>query len=233
MIQVNLIPDLKAEFLKAQRTKRFVMGISFLVSAGFIAVLIVMYLYVNVWQQSHTNSLNADIQSLSAQYQNIEDLDKIITVQNQLSSLPGLHADKPLVSRLVTYLSVLTPEGVTYQGVDLRFEDSTVELLGSAPTTADVNVIANTVKNAVYTVGETPEGEEPDERLAFSNVVLETLSRDLDVSSFSIRFEFDETIFTEKEEVVLSVPVIDSTNSELNRPDVDNLEIFQIPSEDN
>ena len=107
MIQVNLIPDLKAEFLKAQRTKRYVMGLAVLVSGAFVGLVAIMFLYVNVWQQEHTNNLNADIQRLSAEYQGIPDLDKVITVQNQLESLPDLHAEKPLVSRIVTFLSVM------------------------------------------------------------------------------------------------------------------------------
>jgi len=216
MIQVNLIPDLKAEFLKAQRTKRFVIGIAFLVSAVFLALVILMFVYVNVWQSTQTNNNKAKINDLLLEYQKNEDLDKIVSVQNQLSVLPELHNQKPLVSRLVTYLAVITPKGPEYRSVNLNFDAFSVELVGTAESPVQVNELANTVKNAVYTVAEDKETSIP----AFSNVILDTITSDEDGVNFSMRFTFDEQIFSNHDEIEMIIPEIDSTNSEVNRPKV-------------
>lgn len=221
MIQVNLIPDLKAEFLSAQRTKRFVMGIAFLISGAFIGLVVLMYLYVNVWQREHTNNLNADIQTLTAEYQGNTDLDKVVTVQKQLATLPELHLQKPLISRLVTYLSIITPKGPEYSSVELNFETMTIELIGSAQSTPQVNKLANTVKNAIYFVGNDKENE----LLPFSGVVLNTIANDEDRVNFNMQFLFEPAIFNNHEKIELRIPEIDSTNSEVNRPEV-NAEVF-------
>ena len=227
MIQVNLIPDLKAEFLKAQRTKRFMFGISVLVSSAALGLVSLMFLYVNVWQQEHTNNLNADIQKLTVEYQNKTDLDKVVTVQNQLSSLPDLHLQKPLISRLVTYLSVITPKGPEYSAVNVNLETMEIELAGSASDPAQVNKLANTVKNAVYTV----DGDEETKVNPFTNVILDTITNDEDIVKFSMKFTFDDQIFNNHGSVKLVIPEIDSTNSEVNRPDV-TVDIFNDNNEE-
>lgn len=213
MIQVNLIPDLKAEYLKAQRNKRLVMGIAFIVSASFIGLVVFMFLYVNAWQAAHTNGLNGDIEELSGEYASIVDLDKVITVQKQLNVLPKLHEEKPQVSRFIDYLSIITPEGPEYSAIELDFDDSTIELIGTADDPGQVNQLANTIKNAVFT---TPDIE--GELSAFSNVLLDTLNNRNDKTNFTIVFSFDPEIFSNQVSVQLTVPKIDSTNSELSRP---------------
>jgi Tfp pilus assembly protein PilN len=214
MIQVNLIPDVKAEFLKAQRTKRFVMGIAFIVSATFIALVVAMTLYVNVTQKTHSNNLTKDIAELSAQYQSSEDIAKIITIQKQLLALPELHENKPLISRVVTYLAVLTPEDVEFRSFDMSFENNQIIISGNGKTVPDVNVFANSIKNAIYTVGKDKENK----LTPFNNVVLNTISSSEDGAVFELIFEFEPDIFTNGEDVTLTVPKIDSTSSEIERP---------------
>lgn len=215
MIQVNLIPDVKAEFLKAQRTKRFVISISFLVCVVFIGLVVVMFLYANVWQQEHTKNLSEDIQKLSSEYQGAEDTAKIITIQKQLQALPGLHSEKPLISRLVTYLAVVTPADVVeFRALEMDFATGQINISGSADTVTDVNVFANSLKNAEYVIGE----DEETKYKPFDNVILDTISSTEDGAIFEVVLTFDPAIFINHDDINLYVPKIDSTSSEVERP---------------
>ena len=79
-----------------------------------------------------------------------------------------------------------------------------------------MNTLANTVKNAKFTIGEDTETEFP----AFSEVTLQTINTRNEKVSFEIGFFFDSQIFTEQKDVVLTIPEINSTNSEVNSPSV-------------
>ena len=97
----------------------------------------------------------------------------------------------------------------------------TIELIGSAQSTPQVNKLANTVKNAIYFVGNDKENE----LLPFSGVVLNTIANDEDRVNFNMQFLFEPAIFNNHEKIELRIPEIDSTNSEVNRPEV-NAEVF-------
>ena len=81
ILQINLLPDIKAEYLKAQRTKRMFMVGSTLVSSVTIGLVVIMFLYVNVWQREHSNNLSEDLTRLTAEYEANEDLGRIVTIQ--------------------------------------------------------------------------------------------------------------------------------------------------------
>src|SRR5689334_20407685 len=100
MIQFNLLPDVKLEYLKAQRLKQAVVSIAAIVAGVVLAVLVILFLVVDVFQKQHLKAVNNDIKTYTAKLQSIPDLNKILTVQNQLNSLPALHAQKPVTSRL-------------------------------------------------------------------------------------------------------------------------------------
>jgi hypothetical protein len=75
--------------------------ISFVVTA-FAAVLLIILLGASGLQKKHLSDLNKDIAAESKQLKRKPDIDKILTVQNQLDILTALHAGKPAASRLTT-----------------------------------------------------------------------------------------------------------------------------------
>ena len=86
MIQFNLLPDVKLEYIKAKKSKRLVALISTLTCAVAIALVVLLFTVVNVFQKQHLSDLNADIKKYSTSLKNTKDLDKILTIQNQLKS---------------------------------------------------------------------------------------------------------------------------------------------------
>lgn len=214
MIQINLIPDLKAEFLKAQKIKRTVVSLSLVAVGVFAGLVVVMFLHVNVNQKNHTDNLKEDIDKLATEYSAAIDLDKVITVQKQLQALPGLHESKPLVSRLAKYLTIITPENVEITRFSLDLEEKLqISIAGNGASVADVNVFADTIKNATFRIDDDEEDYDP-----FSNVILENIAADDEGAIYVISFSFDEQLFTNHGDITLTVPKGDFTLSEVESP---------------
>src|SRR4051812_16420863 len=118
-VQFNLLPDVKLEFAKQQRAKRFVYTISALASAAAIAVFIISFVSVNIFQKKLLDNAGKDITSYTQKIKSIPDLDKVLTIQNQLNSLPALHQQKHYTSRLFIYLPQITPTSVNISKIDI------------------------------------------------------------------------------------------------------------------
>ena len=108
MVQFNLLPDVKLQYLKAERTRRLVISVSLVASVASLALLLLL-VSVTQLQKKHLSDLSKNIKADSAKLENQPDISKILTVQNQLNSLTNLHNSKPAVSRLFPYLAQLVP----------------------------------------------------------------------------------------------------------------------------
>lgn len=198
MIQFNLLPDLKLQFVKAQRMKRLVTLVSIAVSAVSIFALIIMFSVVNVVQRKSLNDLNSDISQYSNQLNSVQDLDKILTVQNQLKTLPTLHDKKVVASRLFTYMNQLTPARASINSLNVNFVENTMTISGQAPSLDVVNTYIDTLKSTTYKAGDT-------DTKAFKSVVLSAFSR-TENASYTITASFDPAIFSSDNDVNLKVP---------------------------
>lgn len=201
MIQFNLLPEVKLQYVKAQHTKYLLMLVSVVVGAASIAIFLFAFLTVHVVQRKSMNDLNKDISAYSAQLKSTKDLNKILTVQNQLSTLTNLHDQKPVSSRLFGYITQVTPAKATLNQLNVDFTTNTMTIGGSADTLDTVSVYTDTLKQTKYS-GQT------DSALthAFSNVVLTTFGRDGDGANFTITCNFDVAIFNVNNNVTLTVP---------------------------
>jgi Tfp pilus assembly protein PilN len=216
MIQFNLLPDIKLEYVKSERTKRVVVAASVLVSAGALFLLILMFLVVNVFQKKHMSDVNKDIKSYSTTLQNTKDLAKILTVQNQLQSLPNLHEQKPVTSRLFGYLSQVVSAQVNIAKLEVDFDANTMTFTGTADSLNSVNTFVDTLKFTTY---ETEDGSITG-KSAFTSVVLSEFTRTSDKgASYTITLNFSPDIFDVSKDVKLVVPPGKiTTRSETEKP---------------
>ncbi len=213
MIQFNLLPDVKLEYLKARKSKRLIMLTAAGVSAVAVTILLLLTLYVNVAQKKHLRDLNTDVKKYQGQLNTTADLNKILTIQNQLSSLPKLHGAKPVTSRLFGYIAALTPAQANISKLSVDFEAHTISITGTADSLSTVNKFTDTLKFTTYASSDqTTTGP------AFSSIVLSSFSRDEKTASYSIDAAFDPIIFDNASDIALSVPKIISTRSETEKP---------------
>lgn len=201
MIQFNLLPDIKLTYVKAQRAKRRTISIALLVTAGSVGLFLLMLGYVNIIQKHQLSNLDKDIQRSSNQIKSIKDLDKILTVQNQLKSLADLHQQKPVVSRLYTYLNQITPVNVNLGSLTLDFTDTTLSMVGTADSLQTVNKFADTLKFTTYKTDTDSE-----EVKAFSSVVLSSFNRDDKSANYEFTITFDPELFNSANKITLVVP---------------------------
>lgn len=226
MMQLNLLPDVKLKYIQARRRKRLVIGLCAMASGVFLVILIALLVYVRFSQPRYMAALTKDIQATTDELKAKQDLDKILTIQNQLNSLPALHDKKVFSSRLFDYLTQLTPVQATISDVEADFEANTMNIKGNADALSTVNQFADTLKFTDFKSG----GEAPNEGKAFSNVVLKSFSVSTDSGqggqgaiTYELEFSFDPTIFanikvTEGSAVTLTVPKIITTRSETQKP---------------
>lgn len=218
MIQLNLLPDIKLEYLRAQRTKRFFILTSMVVSGGAIAVVVLMALFVYGIQARHSANLDRDIGSNIEALEATPNLSQILTVQNQLDELPNLHDAKPTVSRMFDYFTVLVPDEVDLNSLDLRYgkdgADTALEFTGVSEDFKSVNQFADSLKNAQFTSDQFVDSE-----LAFSKVTLETIGKNQDETVFSIIVVVEPEVFQAgQDNLKLTVPSIVSSPSVTERP---------------
>jgi hypothetical protein len=227
MIQFNLLPDIKLEYIKAKRTKHSVMVIAILVAGGAAAIFVLLFLTVNVLQKQHINNLTNDIKQDSAKLESTEDIDRILTVQNQLNKLTELLESKPVLSRLKQYIDQITPSQVNYALINIDLATNSMTINGSTDSLRSVNQFVDTLKFTKYKT----EGSS-EEINAFSAVVLTGFSKGQDGStSYNISFTFDPAIFSSKTAVELVVPNITTTRSAIQKPSTDLLQPLSLPEE--
>lgn len=231
MAQLNLLPDVKLQYIRAKRQKRLVIGMSAIVSGAFLFIFIAMFVYVRFSQTHYISALTNDINQTTEELKAKPDLDKILTVQNQLNSLPSLHDQKVISSRLFDYLGKMTPTRATISNVDLDLDLHTMNIKGNADSLGTVNKFADTLK---FTDFQVVGGDNQSKGKAFSNVVLKSFSVNTAATqgqgpiNYELEFSFDPTIFaniknlpegmTENKAVTLKIPNIISTRSETEKP---------------
>ncbi len=219
MIQFNLLPDVKIQLIRIQRIKHIVTFFSSVISIAVLTVFIALFVYVNFIQTSHINDLNSKIASSSTQLSKNTNLNKILTIQNQLKTLPLLESQTPVTSRLLGYLTQLTPVSVSISSLSVDFTTDTMSISGGAQSLKSVNEYIDSIKFATY---KTTQDETAVN--AFSSVVLSSFgysssgSNSSQPASYTVNFSFDPTIFSNATKVTLLVPNKITTRSILGQP---------------
>lgn len=216
MIQFNLLPDVKLQYLKAARTRRLIMSISTLASAVALVLLALLLLDVKVAQEHHLKTLNDNITSNSKKIQKISQLNKILTVQNQLDSLAGLHASKPAATRLFDYLTETTPVNADINNMTTDYTQKTVSITGTADALSTVNQYVDTLKFTTYKAVDSQGNKTKGN--AFSNVVLSAFGRTDTKTTYTITLNYNDPMFDITQTVSLVVPSLVTTRSELDKP---------------
>jgi len=213
MVQFNLLPDVKLQYLKAERTRRIVISVSLVASLASLALLLLLF-SVTQLQKKHLSDLSKDIKADSAKLESQPDISKILTVQNQLNSLTDLHNTKPAAARLFPYLAQLVPTQADISDLTMDMTQHTVTITGSADSLGTVNQFVDTLKFTQYSV----QGDS-SAKSAFSSVVLSSFAiTDSKKASYSITFTYDPTIFDITQSVSLKVPNQVTTRSEMDKP---------------
>ncbi|MBI2009288.1 hypothetical protein HYS84_02660 [Candidatus Saccharibacteria bacterium] len=189
--QFNLLPDSKYERLKTEKSQRTLKGLFIFISIGATIIFVFFFLATNVLQKKQLSDSDKDIKNLYSELQNVENLNKMLTVQNQLGSLVDLHRNKHVSSRLFTYLPDLTPINVSIGRVGLDLKTNSITIDGTADSQKTVNVFVDTLKFTTFSAGEQANDEQ-----AFLTVVQSNFSVGSGNVSYTLSLTFDPLLFS-------------------------------------
>lgn len=135
MIEVNLVPDIKQELLRAQRARTTVISISILVGIIAVALVVVLGVWTYGIQTARGAIYDGDIKKEHEKLVKVPDLADTLTIQHQLSVLPLLHDQKHVNSRIFDVLSSIIPadpNNISITELTLDSEDSTINVNAQA-----------------------------------------------------------------------------------------------------
>lgn len=151
MIELNLLPDVKKEFIRAQRTRNMVIsGAIFvcIVAAGAVALLATtVYGAQNVWIANLKKEIAENHQIVA----NKQEINKYLAIQSQLNALDMKAQERSVYERLFDFLPQLNPAppfNVTIYDFDLVKDTSTITMSGSADSFEAVNNFKYTLEQA-------------------------------------------------------------------------------------
>ena len=226
MIEINLIPDVKREYLKTRAMRNAVVSMSILIGVVVVAVAIVLGLVVAgqlVTQSIQDNTIKAEGAKLTA----VEDIDKMVSIQQQLAAINGQHESKSINSRLFDVLAAINPpapNNVTISNLRLNPEDKTISIEGSAANGyVALEVFKKTIINTK--VQSKSDGEDAKMPLASGIVAGDTSFGENSDGQKGLRFSFkftypDELFMVSDSAVSVITPQgeIDVTDSKLGVP---------------
>jgi hypothetical protein len=225
MIQLNLLPDLKKEYIKAQKTKSFVISTSILVTIGAVGLSVLLFIYVTFVQQLQINLATDDIKRKETELKGIQDVDKYLTVQAQLAALPDLHNGKGSYDRLFSFLNVLNPSApnnINLSNLQLESETRTMTLTGTTGNFETLNVFVDTLKNAEASYKAGGEGEAITEKMFEQALIMSSGFSRVDgknLVSFTIKTVYAPSMFdVQNTDVTAKVPSITTTQSVTQSP---------------
>jgi len=221
MIELNLLPDVKRDFVRAQRTRRQLITSMIILSMASVGIVAALALYVYGGQFAISQVLDGGIKEKSDKLASVKDLDNYLTIQNQLRSLPELHANKQVYARLFDYLPKLNPAPPNNIHITRLAADEgagTVTIVGYARDYRAVTVFENTVKNAQLSYKDTESGEQITETfvkdITMSEVSLSEDASGNKVVSFTATLTNNDGTFKRNvSNVSLKVPNKDTTQS--------------------
>lgn len=150
MIEVNLIPDVKREFLRSQRMRNMVISASIFIMIASAGVLVVLGLMLGAVQGV---GLIAD-QDIKSEYKKLSeqsDLDNLVTIQRQLSQVSALDESRGMNSRVFEVLSAINPpapNNITMSTVRFDPVEATISVDGwAANSFTATDILKKTILN--------------------------------------------------------------------------------------
>lgn len=201
MIEINLIPDVKQELIKAQRVRSVV--ISFSILSGIIALGIVVVLSVYVFGvQTVRSALDDDaIKKGAEELASVEDLSKVLTIQNQLSKIDELNNQKKINSRVFEVLAAVIPpepNNIQISNLDIDATTSVLAIEGQTAGYDSLEVFKKTIDGAVIEFkadGETQRVELAS-NISTSDVSFGEDSTGAKVLRFTLSFTYPVELFS-------------------------------------
>ena len=228
MIEINLLPNVKRELLKTRAMRNRVISISFLVGGASIAAVVVLALILGS-QIAAEAVQNGVIKDRNDKLMAVEDLNKVVTIQHQLTKINEQHSGKKLNSRIfdvVTAVNPVAPNNVSFSDIKVNPESKTITLEGSAVN--GYSALETLKKTILNTKVQTTDGDKSSEvsltkEIKDGDTSFGENSEGKKVLQFSFSFEYAEELLAPANDGTVSVLTptgkVDVTDSRQGIPD--------------
>lgn len=165
MIEINLIPDVKLELLKARKQQKMVISGAILVAIASVGTVALMASYAFGVQFGLEVIADNNIKEKTKELKSVKDLSKTLTIQSQLSKLSSLQNDKNLTSRLFDIVGTIVPSGenqVKITRLSLDSEENLVRIEAEAVNGYEaMEVFKKTLAQTNFEYSEGDEAQKP------------------------------------------------------------------------
>ena len=228
MIEINLLPNVKRELLKTRAMRNRVISISFLVGGASIAAVVVLALILGS-QIAAEAVQNGVIKDRNDKLMAVEDLNKVVTIQHQLTKINEQHSGKKLNSRIfdvVTAVNPVAPNNVSFSDIKVNPGSKTITLEGSAVN--GYSALETLKKTILNTKVQTTDGDKSSEvsltkEIKDGDTSFGENSEGKKVLQFSFSFEYAEELLEPANNGTVSVLTptgkVDVTDSRQGIPD--------------
>ena len=228
MIEINLLPNVKRELLKTRAMRNRVISISFLVGGASIAAVVVLALILGS-QIAAEAVQNGVIKDRNDKLMVVEDLNKVVTIQHQLTKINEQHSGKKINSRIfdvVTAVNPVAPNNVSFSDIKVNPESKTITLEGSAVN--GYSALETLKKTILNTKVQTTDGDKSSEvsltkEIKDGDTSFGENSEGKKVLQFSFSFEYAEELLAPANNGTVSVLTptgkVDVTDSRQGIPD--------------
>jgi len=108
--EINLVPEVKHQMIKAQKLRNLVLFICIVVSAVSLGVVAILF-SIKSGQDIAMSSQDKKLEKMSAKLMGFEELGDFVTVQSQLGKLQEIADNKRVLSRVFGALGAMLPTG--------------------------------------------------------------------------------------------------------------------------
>lgn len=109
MIEINLVPDVKQELIRAQRVRAGVISLAIMVGIAAVSIVVILAIWVFAVQAARSVISDNTIKTESQKLSSVEDISNTLTIQNQLSKISEMHNTKSIDSRIFDILATINP----------------------------------------------------------------------------------------------------------------------------
>jgi len=226
MIEINLVPDVKQELIKAQRVRASVISMAIIVGIVAVAVVVLLAVWVFGVQTARNVLTDNSIKDESRKLSSVEDVSNTLTIQNQLSKLSAMHDSKNIDSRVFDILTTINPPApnniaITKLSLDSSTDTITIEAQAASRYPA-LEVFKKTI--SATTLQFTQNGEKQSVALATNiNDSDRSYGQDAagaEVLRFTLSFTYPQQLFsrTAQNAIVVAPTQSNVTDSFLGVP---------------
>ena len=108
--EINLVPAVKAQMIKALKMRNLVLFICIIVSAASVGAVLILF-GIKSGQDIAMANQDGKLETMSAKLLGYEELGDLVTIQSQLDRLSDISENKTVLSRVFGALGVMLPTG--------------------------------------------------------------------------------------------------------------------------